>query len=578
MDSTFYRIAERYLDDTLRLNPSLATVHGYHKYDHLFEDYSEEVNKKKTETYEHYLKELEKIDSRSLSLSALIDFNIILNDIEFNLFNLKETKPHEKDPISYHDIIGFGMLFLIIQDENSPAWPERLQSILERMKKMTDFLKRAKETLRNPSPVLTQYIIEQNPGNISFLENTLPPLFDKAPGIKKELIKANEKAVRALKDYQNFLEKDLMARSNGDWRLGKDLWGKKLKLTLQSEITPDEIVDRAWERLSEDRKKMLKVAQPLHDTMFPNCKHKETGDALINAVVREVLNEVSKKHSTRETLFRDIHKWIEKIKRFIREKDILTLPPDSDNFVIERTPAFLDGLAVAFFNPAPAFEPQLKKSYWISSLPRTGNPEDDEKREKSYFREYNDYGLQSLTIHEAFPGHYVQFYYAQNSPIATIYKKVFPNETFSEGWAILAEEEMYNSGYDEENPANLLIHMKINLRMSINAILDATMHTDPLRKDEEIDRWALDLMMNYGFQEETEAITKLRRAKMTSCQLSTYFVGYLELKNIMEEYKRMKGAQFDLKEFNEKLLSFGTIPPKEARKLLFQKNGIKVSL
>ncbi len=567
MDQSFYRIAEKYLDDTLRLNPSMATVHGYHKYDYLLEDFTREGIKEKIVIYKRYRQELGQIDSQKLSLGAQVDFNILLNHIELNLFNLKELKPFENDPTFYHDIIGFGMLFLIIQDEDSPVWPERLESILERTRILPHFLKTIKQTLKNPSPVLTQFVIEQNKGNISFFEKTLPPLFEKSANIKKDLIKANEKAILALKDYQNFLEKDLLPRSGGDWRLGRDLWTRKLELTMESNMTPEEVIHRAWQRLFEGREKILRVALPLHDRLFPGCKHEEADDALINAVAGEVIHEVSKKHATRETLFSDIYKWVSKIKRYIQEKDIITLPPESDNFVIERTPGFLDGLAAAFFNPAPAFEPQLKKSYWISSLPKTGDPVENKMREKSYFKEYNDYGLQSLTIHEAYPGHYVQYHHAQNSPIASIYKKVFASGTFSEGWAVLAEEEMFESGYDMDDLANLLIHLKINLRSPINAILDATMHTGSM-SDEEVDRWALELMMEKGFQEEVEAIGKLRRAKVTSCQLSTYLVGYLEMKDIMEQYKRMKGAEFDLKEFNDRLLSFGTIPPREVKKLL----------
>ncbi len=567
-DQSFYRLAEKYLDDTLRLNPSLATVHGYHKYDHLFEDFSREGISERIDIYGRYHREFKRIDSQRLSFEAEVDFNILLNNIEFNLFNLKELKPFESDPLLYHDIIGFGMLFLIIQDEDSAVWPERLESILERMRLLPHFLETIKENLKNSSPPLVQFIIEQNPGNISFFEEILPPFFNKSPKIKEDLIKANEQAVQALKDYQYFLEKDLLQSSHEDWRLGKDLWAKKLKLTLESDMTPEEIIDRAWKRLSEERKKILVVAQPMHDSLFPGCRHHETGDDYTNAIVREVINEVSTKHSLRESLLSDVKRWVNKTKQFIKEKDIITLPPNADNFVIESTPRFLDGLAVAFFNPAPAFEPHLKKSYWISSLPKTGNPKEDKKREESYFKEYNDYGLQSLTIHEAFPGHYVQYYYAQNSSIATIYKKVFASGTFSEGWAILAEEEMYENGYDEGDPANLLIHRKINLRAPINAILDATLHAGSMN-DKEVDRWALDLMMKQGFQGKAEAIQKLRRAKVTSCQLSTYLVGYLEMKDIMEQYRRMKGANFNLKEFNEKLLSFGTIPPREVKKLIF---------
>jgi uncharacterized protein (DUF885 family) len=231
------------------------------------------------------------------------------------------------------------------------------------------------------------------------------------------------------------------------------------------------------------------------------------------------------------------------------------------------TPGFLDGRAVAFFNPPPAFEPGLKKSYWISSIPTSGDPEKDRKSSESFLREYNDYGLQSLTIHEAFPGHYVQFWYALSSPYASIYKKIFANSTFAEGWAVMCEEQMFEQGYAAEEPECVLVHKKMNLRAPINAILDARLHTEPM-EDGEADRWAMDLMQRYGFQEEAEAIGKLRRAKVTSTQLSTYFVGYLELKDLTEDYRRLRGDEFRLREYYERLLSYGTIPPRSIRRLM----------
>jgi uncharacterized protein (DUF885 family) len=304
---------------------------------------------------------------------------------------------------------------------------------------------------------------------------------------------------------------------------------------------------------------MLDIARPLHDEMFPDHRHTESGDALINVVVGEVIDRISENHSTPESLFDDTRKWVEKIKAFIRRSDLITLPPESDNFVIEPTPGFLDGLAVAFFMPPPAFEPHRKKSFWISSI-----PSDDQE---SFLREYNDYGLQSLSIHEAFPGHYVQLYYSLTSEFATIFKKVFSSGTFAEGWAVLCEEMMFEAGYDDRNPATLLIHKKINLRSAMNAILDARMHTEPM-SDEEIDRFAMTLMCEKGFQEKAEAVGKLRRARITSTQLSTYFVGYLELKEIYDEARDRAGAGFDRKAFNDRLISFGTIPPRAVRQLL----------
>jgi uncharacterized protein (DUF885 family) len=186
---------------------------------------------------------------------------------------------------------------------------------------------------------------------------------------------------------------------------------------------------------------------------------------------------------------------------------------------------------------------------------------------ESFFREYNDYGLQSLIVHEAFPGHYVQAWYALKSPMATIYKKVFASGTFAEGWAVLAEEEMFTNGFAEGDPANYLVHKKFDLRVPMNALLDSKMHTAGM-SEEETDRWAMDLMIRLGFQEEAEARGKLRRAKITATQLSTYFVGFTELNDLLADVKAREGEKFSLKRFNERLLGFGTIPPRDARRLM----------
>src|SRR5262249_41487950 len=254
-----------------------------------------------------------------------------------------------------------------------------------------------------------------------------------------------------------------LPRSTGDWRLGKERWTRKLRHTLQSSLSPEEIQTRARQMLDADRRRMLEVARPLHDALHPGHRHGAEGDARINAVVREGLDHLSRRHSTPATLFRDTRRAIDRIKGFIRARDLVTLPPDDDNFAVEPTPGFMDGVAVAFFNPPPILEPDLKKSFWISSLPPGHSREDAAPGQESFLREYNDYALQGLTIHEAFPGHYVQYWHALRSPIATVYKKIFSSGTFAEGWAVLAETLMFEAGYAGDEPENLLIHLKQRL-------------------------------------------------------------------------------------------------------------------
>jgi uncharacterized protein (DUF885 family) len=568
-DKAFYAVAERYLDETQRLFPTLSSINGYHKYDGLLEDFSAQSVTKMVATYKSFRKELAGIDRARLSVSAQVDRSLLIQDCEASLFLLTSLRPFLKDPLFYNDILGSSTLFITQTPPDSKEFPARMESLVARMKRIPAFLEQAKKNLVNPAQVQTKFCIVLNPGNLEFFQTTLPPLAEKVPALKKAVGDESAKVIAALQSYQKWLESDLLPRSNGDWRLGKDLWTKKLQLTLGSDLTPEEILQRAQDKLQKDRAEMLVVALPLHNKLFPDHKHEETGEDLINVVVKETLGELSKQHSKPDSMFSDVKdKWTPKIKAYIRKSGIIDLPPEDDNFVIEPTPAFMDGAAVAFFNPPPAFEPELKKSFWVSSIPKGPSPEKSAEVAESYLKEYNDYGLQSLIIHEAFPGHYVQSWYALKSPLASIYKKVYASGTFAEGWAVLAEEEMFTSGFADGDPANYLVHKKFDLRVPMNAILDSKLHTSGM-SEEEGDAWAMDLMIRYGFQEEAEAKGKLRRAKITATQLSTYFVGFTELWDILLDTRAREGGQFTLKSFNDRVLSFGTIPPRDVRRLMF---------
>ncbi|MFQ5877960.1 MAG: DUF885 domain-containing protein [Acidobacteriota bacterium] len=563
----FYELADRYLDDRFRFCPTQASMAGYRPYDDRLEDLSARGVRAQIRWARRRRDDLLAIDPDRLSTAARIDLDLLRNDVECTLFTLRDLRPHVRDPHTYIDLLGHAVLFLTLLEPGSPGWPDRLEALLARLKRVPDLLEAARSNLENPARVLTDFAIETCGGTLSFLETALPPCFESAPRLRAELHRENARAARALRGFRDWLERHLRPRSGGDWRLGRELWMRKLRHTLQSSIEPEVIVRRAEEAIRELRRRMLETAAPIHSRLFPDHRHTGTADDLTDVIVGEVLSRVGERRPVRDTLFEEIHRAVDGIKRFIRARGLVELPPDTDNFRIEATPGFLDGLAVAFFNPPPALEPGMKKSFWVSSVPRGGSPEEDRRLEDSFFREYNHYALLNLAIHEAFPGHYVQFWHALRSPIATVYKKVFASGTFAEGWAVLAEKQMYDAGFEGDDPAALLVHLKQSLRSPINAILDARLHTEPLPED-EADRWALDLMRRVGFQEEAEARGKLRRAKVSSTQLSTYFVGYLELADLLQESRARSGRDFDLPAWNRALLSLGSIPPHHARALM----------
>jgi uncharacterized protein (DUF885 family) len=567
IERDFYAAADAYLDEMFRAHPAAATAAGFHRHDARLDDWSgPAVRARAAMTRRHYAA-LAGFDAAALSPGARIDRGLVLADIEATTFAISNLKPHERDPQFHVDLLGNAVLYLTLLEPESPAWPSHLEALHGRLRAVPDFLATARAMLHDPPRVVTEMVLRTNAGNLRFFEEGLPPLFTRAPRLAAELRAANTRAIEALREFQEWLRDDLLPRSTGDWRLGRDLWTRKLRLALQSNMDAETIARRAQAALATIRSRMLEIAEPLHRTLFPGHHHAGTGDDRLNAVVGEVIAAVSLRHPTRETLFQYVRDSVRKIKTYIRQADLVTLPPEDDNFAIEPTPGFLDGMAVAFFNPPPTLEPHLKKSFWISSLPRGATPEADHALEESFLREYNDHALQGLAIHEAFPGHYVQYWHALRSPLATVYKKVFSSGTFAEGWAVLAENLMFDSGYASDEPENLLIHLKHGLRAPMNALLDARLHASG-EPEAELDAWAVDLMRRTGFQEEAEALGKLRRAKVTSTQLSTYFVGLVEMTDIVEDARRAAGPAFRMREFNDRLLSFGTIPPRDVRALL----------
>jgi len=566
-EADFYAAADAYLADMYHEHPTAATASGLHAYDHRLDDWSESAARARAATARRHKAALVAFDPAALGPSARIDRALVLNDIEGTLFSLAEIRPHERDPQFHVDLLGNATLYLTLLEDASPAWPDRLEALHARLGAVPDFLATARATLERPARVVTEMVQRTNAGNLRFFEEGLPPLFARAPGLAADLGAANARAIAALKEFQDWVRDTLLPRSDGDWRLGRERWTRKLHLTLQSDMDADTITREARASIDTLRARMLDIAEPLHRDLFPDHRHDGPAAARLDAIVGEVIDAVSARHPTRATLFQYVRGVVTPIKEHIRRADLVTLPPDDDNFALEPTPGFLDGMAVAFFNPPPTLEPHMKKSFWISSLPRGGSPEADRALEESWLREYNDYALQGLAIHEAFPGHYVQYWHALKSPIATVYKKIFSSGTFAEGWAVLAENLMYDSGYAADEPASALIHLKHGLRAPMNALIDAHLHTSGA-PEPDLDRWALDLMLHTGFQEEAEARGKLRRAKVTSTQLSTYFVGLVEMTAILEDARRAAGPAFRMREFSDRLLSFGTIPPRDARALL----------
>ena len=314
-------------------------------------------------------------------------------------------------------------------------------------------------------------------------------------------------------------------------------------------LTPEQVLAEAEAELERVRRQMYEIALPLHQAMYPAARDRRD----VNTVVAAVLNKIAERHSTPKSYFADAQRDLAEARDFVKAKALLTLP-SSGNLQVIPTPEFMRGIySVGGFNPAPAMQPQLGAFYWLTPIPAGWPPE----RIESKLREYNYYGLKLLTIHEAMPGHYVQFEYANTIEPRDrrLLRALYGNGPYVEGWAVYATEMMLDEGYLDKDPRLRLTFLKQQLRMIANAILDVRLHAMNMT-----DEQALDLMTRQCFQEKEEATGKLQRAKLSSVQLPTYFTGWRQWWLIRKAVEAKEGAGFRLAGFHERALKAGAVP------------------
>ncbi|MGI8962779.1 MAG: DUF885 domain-containing protein [Bryobacteraceae bacterium] len=431
----------------------------------------------------------------------------------------------------------------------------RLSQITARIEKIPSFLETAKQNLRDAPELWARVAQEENDGNVALIDQTIRA---KIPAdLKPRYDRAAAKALDALKSFNTFLRNNL-SRHNSDWRLGAENYAAKFKVTLAIGQTPQQTLADAETKLERIREEMKREAIGIYPKFF----RKAPPPADLNTVVSQVLDKVAQRHATRDTYFSEAKRDLAEATQFVEDHRLLGLPSRSNLQVIP-TPEFMRGIyEVGGFSSAPAFEPQLGAFYWITPFTSDMTPE----RVESKLREYNVYGLKILTIHEAMPGHYVQFEYANDiqPKWRGALRAVFSNGPYVEGWAVYATQLMIDQGY-EKTPEMQLTFGKQMLRVVANTILDVKLQTMGMT-----DQQALDLMIHDTFQEKEEAEKKLQRAKLSSCQLPTYFVGWRGWEQLRAAYQKKEGSPFRLSEFHERALKQGAVPLPVLRKLLLR--------
>jgi uncharacterized protein (DUF885 family) len=560
-DAKLEAFFREYLDATFELRPLDATMLGDHRFDDRLDDVSAAARKKWAELAQRTLDELpRRVAWDQLSRSAQIDFEILQHDLKRTLWVWDNIRAFERDPRIYVDYVT-GSVYSLLTQSTLPR-EQNVRNCVSRMAFMPAVIDAARESLQHPPKVVVETAIRQNRGAISFYESGIYEVAGETPNVSP-LTEAAGPVIAALKEYQQFLEDDLLPRADGDFRIGRERFVQKLDLDLNAGLGADEVLAEAESEFARVEREMYVIARQLWSRYHANQPLPPDDETGRREAIQKVLNVVSLDHGVPEELVGDTLATVDRIKAFITERDILRLP-EPDRCQIIEMPEFQRGNSVAYLNPAAPLDPMGDSIYAVSPPPSDWTS----SRIESFLQEYNSHMLQILSVHEAYPGHYVQLEYSNRHP--SLIRKVLSSGVFAEGWAVYTEQMMLDQGYGDGSLPLRLNQLKFYLRAVANAILDHKLHCTGMTDEE-----ALAFMMQRAFQSEGEAVGKLVRAKQTSCQLSTYFVGRSAFYRLRQQVQREQGEEFNLGRYHEAVLSHGTLPVKYLPELLAAKGKAK---
>ncbi len=542
-------LAQDYIAEFLDRYPEYATSLGDHRYDGRLNDYTSAGVAAGVEWNKRYLAELAAIDPARLGSANAIDYEILRNYVEFSIWSSEVLREHEWNPMRY----GVGdALYSLLAREFAPL-EERLASLNERLKGIPAALAAARANLADPPRIHTETAIRQNDGVITLVSKTLDDFVAAAPAMEAQLAAAREEAVQALEEHGRWMREELLPRSTRSFRIGEEKFRAKLAYTLHSDLSMEEILQRAERRLAELQDELYSTALPLYRERNRDADE----DALADrpAVIRAVLDMLADSHPTDSSIVEDARQDLAEVTEFTRANRIVSVPDEPLQIIV--MPEFRRGVSTAYCDSPGPLEESGETFYAISPTPQGWTPE----RKLSFYREYNDFMLQDLTVHEATPGHYLQLAHSNRLQAPTKIRSIFSSGTFIEGWAVYSEQVMVEQGFG--GARFKMQQLKMLTRAVINAVLDQKIHAGSMTEQE-----AMDMMMGQGFQEDGEAAGKWVRAQLTSAQLSTYFVGVTEHNDMRDAWIERHGPIADWQAYHDKVLSFGSPPVRFVQGLL----------
>jgi uncharacterized protein (DUF885 family) len=558
--SSFPALSKRWLDGILALGPVNATAMGDHRHDGALDDLSPDGRAAASVFSNQILTELGRIDIARLPRAEQVDAKILENALRFDLWSREVLKDWSWDALIYTNLAGQALYGLMAR-EFAPL-ETRLRSAIARIEKIPDLWAQMRANLdpaRVPA-IHAETASKQHPGVIGIAEELIFAQAGTLPAADRTRL---DKAMARLRtdsaSHQQWLDKTLIPGAKGDFRLGAEHFDQKLAFLLSSPLTRAEIRARAEAAMARTQDEMYAQARKiLTGRQDAPQTPEQPSPAEQRAAIKAALDIAAAERPARDRLVETARRTLATATDFVRTRDFITLPDAPVKVIV--MPKFQQGVAVAYCDWPGPLDKGLPTFYAVSPIPGDWSAE----KSDSFLREYNNRGIQEIAIHEAMPGHYVQGAHANAYP--SVLRAALASGSFVEGWAMYAEDLMADAGFLDGDPLYLLVHLKVRLRAISNAILDQAIHVDGISRED-----AMKLMVEGAFQEQGEADGKWVRARVSSGQLSTYFVGYEEHWSLRREVEHHWGSDFALKRYHDTALSFGSPPTRFVGQLMLDR-------
>lgn len=556
-DARFADVSRRWLDGWMRLNPVAATQLGDHRFDDRVDDLGPAGRRAQADFSRALLAELDAIDASQLSRENQVDALILRNQLQSDLWSLDTFQGWARDPQVYTGLAG-GAIYNLMAREFAPM-PQRLKSATARMEQLPRLFAQMRANLdpaRVPK-IHAETVARQHAGILQLIEQFILPNAGQLQGADRQRLDAAVAGLRtAVAEHQAWLDGTLVPNARGEWRIGAELYDRKLQFALMSSLSRAEIGRRARAELDRVRGDMYGIArQVLAGRKGAPATPETPTDAQRQKAIEAALELAYAERPARDRVVEDARAALDQATAFVKAKDLVTVPPDPVKIIV--MPEFQQGVAVAYADSPGPLDKGLDTYYAISPIPKDWT----DAQTDSYLREYNSRMIHLLSIHEAMPGHYLEGAHSARHP--STLRGVLRSGLFAEGWAVYTEDVMADAGYMDNDPLFRLVQLKFYLRTIANAILDQGVHVDGWSREQ-----AMHLMMHDAFQQEREAAGKWVRAQLSSAQLPTYFVGSAEHFDMRRAVEAKLGERFDLKAYHDGVLSHGAPPVRFVRQLM----------